>query len=626
MNLFQRKKLSLAFLITILLLTGCFGEPSVIKPDISSQNGPTLENDTEVIIKDQPAFDKLLGKDFLSINQVQGSDHISPFNRQEVTDLAGVVTVKKADGFYIQSIQSDNDPETSEGIFVFTNRPPNVQKGDWVLVSGRVVEFYPGGLGYGGLSITQIQDPEFIIASSGNDIPAPVLIGEGGRPIPDTIIDDDEMKTFDLSDGIDFFESLESMLVQINNPVVVGPTSYYKEIAVLVDNGLNASGRNSRGGITITPDESNPERIILDDSLVSLPDVAVGDQFGSPIIGVMDYTFGNFKVQPVQKVTPIHNNLEPEKSSIAPKKALSVATYNVENLSGADSDERFSTLARQIVENLNAPDIIALQEVQDNNGSENDKEINADLTYKKIIDAIVDANGPEYKWIDIPPVDDHDGGEPGGNIRVGILYRPESLVLYEITAGKPTESVGIDENGDLTLNPGRIDPKNFAFVNSRKPMIAEFLYNKEKVFIIVNHFNSKGGDNPLYGSIQPPRRESEITRKLQSKIVAGFVKQLMDTDPNANIIVVGDLNDFYFSESVKNLTDVGLQDLLMELPQLERYTYNYDGNSQNLDNFLISPALKTYFFEIDAVHLNSEFPSSIRFSDHDPLLARFVFP
>ena len=64
----------------------------------------------------------------------------------------------------------------------------------------------------------------------------------------------------------------------------------------------------------------------------------------------------------------------------------------------------------------------------------------------------------------------------------------------------------------------------------------------------------------------------------------------------------------------------------MELPPLERYTYNYDGNSQNLDNFLISPALKTYFIEIDAVHLNSEFPTSIRFSDNDPLLARFVFP
>ena len=88
------------------------------------------------------------------------------------------------------------------------------------------------------------------------DVPAPIVIGTGGRIPPATVIEDDATGdvetsgTFDpATDGIDFYESLEGMLVQVNDAVAVGPTSDFgsnREIPVVVDNGANAGLRTPR--------------------------------------------------------------------------------------------------------------------------------------------------------------------------------------------------------------------------------------------------------------------------------------------------------------------------------------------------------------------------------------------
>ena len=65
--------------------------------------------------------------------------------------------------------------------------------------------------------------------------------------------------------------------------------------------------------------------------------------------------------------------------------------------------------------------------------------------------------------------------------------------------------------------------------------------------MIANHFNSKGGDEPLFGRFQPPTRRSEAQRHQQAQIVHDFVAADPAADPNANVVVLGDLNDFEFS-------------------------------------------------------------------------------
>src|SRR4029079_11844929 len=100
---------------------------------------------------------------------------------------------------------------------------------------------------------------------------------------------------------------------------------------------------------------------------------------------------------------------------------------------------------------------------------------------------------------------------------------------------------------------GRIEPTNAAWIASRKPLVGEFHFQGETVFVISNHFNSKTGDQPLYGRFQPPTRSSETQRKQQAALVNTFVGQILAIDPNANVVVTGDFNDFTFSETLNIL-------------------------------------------------------------------------
>ena len=174
----------------------------------------------------------------------------------------------------------------------------------------------------------------------------------------------------------------------------------------------------------------------------------------------------------------------------------------------------------------------------------------------------------------------------------------------------------------LKYSPGRIDPTNDAFTNSRKPLAAEFLYRGRTVFAIANHFNSKGGDDPLGGRLQPPVESSTVQRHKQANVLAGFVEDILDADPRAAVAVMGDFNDFQFSETLEILEDAGLVNLMETLPANEQYSYVFDGNSQVLDQILVSDELMTPGPEYDSVHVNAEFTDQA--SDHDPQIARVV--
>ena len=571
--------------------------------------------------------------DATTIAMIQGAGHISPYRGQSVSDVMGIVTVIRSDGFYMQSATPDEDPATSEGLFVATGLIPTVDIGDEVIVSGRVEEMTPGG-GYGNLSRTQLDDVDLTLVSSGNALPEPAVIGEGGRLPPTEIIDDDtegfisEETTFDPeNDGIDFYESFESMLVQVNDAVVVGPTNTYKEIVILGDNGRNASLRTPRGGIVVRESDFNPERIILDDILVETPFVDVGDRAVMPIVGVMDYDFGNFKLLITERIQFDPGGLEAG-PALAPAGAseLRVATYNVLNLSAVQSD-RIAILADQIVNKLGSPDILGLQEIMDNDGNEGQEAFSADLTYQGIIDAVLDHGGPEYGFLNIDPTPGAEGGIPLGNIRVGFLFRLDTgLSLVDAPHGDAKTPVEVLDEGSLprlSLNPGRIDPNNPAFYSSRRPLVASFEYRGQPLFLINNHFVSKGEDRDLFGEFQPPILDSEAQRLGQAQVVHDFVAEILAVAPDSRVIVMGDLNDLQFSPPIELLEGEIMQNLIRGLPPEEQYSYVYDGNSQVLDHILITDGLSDALVSLDVLHLNAEFDYEERFSDHDVLVATF---
>ncbi|OLC20814.1 MAG: hypothetical protein AUH33_02955 [Chloroflexi bacterium 13_1_40CM_68_21] len=562
------------------------------------------------------------------IHDIQGAAHRSPLDGSTVSGVPGIVTAKLSNGFFMQDPSPDGDPATSEGIFVFTSRAPSVAVGDSVLATGSVSEFRPGGAATN-LSQTEIVATAVSVITTGNPLPAPTVIGIGGRVPPTMVIEDDSTGDVETSgvfdpanDGIDFYESLEGMLVQINDALVVGPTNSFNEIPVLPDGGAGAGPRTARGGILYgSYADGNPERIIVDDALVSFPKVNVGDHFAGSIVGVMGYNFGNFMVELTAAPTAVAGGLARETTRAPGITDLAIATFNVQNLDPTDPPSKFGQLADLIVNNLRAPNVIAVEEIQDNSGPADNGVVDASLTIGKLVDAIKAAGGPTYQSREIDPVNDQDGGEPGGNIRQILLFRAgDGLTFVDRPGGtstNPTSVVTVDGSPELTFSPGRIDPSNGAWSSSRKPLAAEFTYYDRHLFVIANHFNSKGGDRPLMGRFQPPTRPSEVQRLRQAQLVTDFVKSILAIDPQAQIVVLGDLNDFEFSPTIAILKSAPLLDLIETLPANERYTYDFEGNSQTLDHIMVSSSLGPAS-ELDVVHVNAEFDATTRASDHDP--------
>jgi predicted extracellular nuclease len=108
--------------------------------------------------------------------QVQGSGDLSPCAGERVTLANNIVTAVAPLGFFMQtpSDRSDNDPATSDGLYVMTDFPPariGMQAGDLVSVeNGRVEEFYTRTQ----LNVTSMR--RVIIESSGNPLPDAIAI------------------------------------------------------------------------------------------------------------------------------------------------------------------------------------------------------------------------------------------------------------------------------------------------------------------------------------------------------------------------------------------------------------------------------------------------------------------
>jgi hypothetical protein len=263
-----------------------------------------------------------------------------------------------------------------------------------------------------------------------------------------------------------------------------------------------------------------------------------------------------------------------------------------------------------------------VEEIQDNNGPVNDSVVAADQTYGKLVNAITAKGGPTYTYRQINPVDDQDGGEPGGNIRVGFLVNPARVTFTDRAGGTSTAAVSVVNNGgkaQLSYSPGRVSPANTNWSATRKPLAGEFVFQGRTVIVIANHFSSKGGDQPLHARTQPPTRGSETKRGAQAGVVNTFVKQIFAVQADARVVVLGDINDYEFSTTMSNLVSgTGMVDLITTLPAGERYSYVYEGNSQVLDHIVTSSSFVGTGY--DVVHVNAEFAD--RASDHDPQVVR----
>ncbi len=539
--------------------------------------------------------------------------------------VTGVLDRQSLHGFWLQNGQGREG--ASAGIFVHTGEASGLTPGDAVTVLGEVTEFGRQGT----LTSTQIDATE-VTAAGETELPDPVRIGASGLRIPE-IIENDGLESFDpREDALDFWESLEGERVIVSESTVVGPSSRFGDFVIVPDSEGADTIRTDAGGVLLRADDENSERIVVDLTLLKdRPSVGVGDELAGPLEGIVHYDYGIYRIM-ATGLPEIRPASRPSKTAVGQgEQSLSIASYNVLNLSAANKADRFESVAKSIVEDLGAPDIIGLQEIQDDTGGADDGVVSAAGTLQRLVDAIVAAGGPRYEWRQIDPVDNADGGAPGSNIRVAFLIDPTDVEIIGRGAASSTDEVSIETSGGavrLSESPGRIGTTTECFLGegasdesegTRKSLALEVRFQQETYFLINNHLKSKRGDDAVFGSAQPPERRTEAQRRCQAELVAGVARQILREDSKAKVVVVGDMNEHEFRSPMKAFTDAGLIEMIETVPVSQRYSYNYQGNSQVLDHIFVSRSLRENS-RLLAQHINTVLPENEAASDHDPLL------
>lgn len=566
-----------------------------------------------------------------------------------MTDVRGVVTAKGPHGFWIRSVNATTVATSvgSQSVYVFGNESlASVAVGNVVSLNGRVEEYLSND-DY--LYVTEIVDATDIEITQDNGTVTPLVLGQGGlQPPTEGYTDLDDGDVFGVPNnasqvsaanpvlkpeefGLDFWESLAGELVTVRDARAISKPNQYGDTWVV--GAWSTTGDSDRGGLTITNDDANPEALIILaplDGTDNPQDTKVGDGLGENT-GIVQYAFGNYGIHPrtALSVTSSQEPALPPASSLKSSGDCSGVIFGQYNVGNLDpGDDSFDAIAEQIVDYLNSPDILFLQEIQDNNGPTDDGTVLANETLSLLTSAITSAGSTvNYSYVEIPPVDGESGGESGGNIRVAYLYNADLVQLYKPNPGSSTEAPEVQPGPTLSLNPGAIDPSNSAWENSRVPLAAawEIIEDGSVFFTVSVHWTSKGGGTSLFGDARPPVNGEVDKREQQAQVTASFIAAILAEDSNAAVINAGDYNEFAFVGPMETFTEVsGLRDLdeVANIPKFERYTYVFRQNSQQLDHMHVSPRIAEGEVGFEHVHVSSWVSFADQVSDHDPSVAR----
>ncbi|KAA3665334.1 MAG: hypothetical protein DWQ04_01215 [Chloroflexi bacterium] len=525
-----------------------------------------------------------------SVGEIQGATDVSPLLDQEVS-FRGVVTGWREDRnargvtyftLFVQDVpgSEDGDARTSDGIAVFLGRKrPSFQPGNQLRITGIVTEFY----GY-----TEIDDDNLQIIIEAEDVPLP-------DPVPLLFTDAD-------------FESLESMQVVLPNEMVaVGPT--YSGCGFAVGEG---------NGRIFQRDETPPAEFVLpilhtsDIDCAGFPQIKTGDRL-TGLSGILVYQFDQFRLLQLDATSlTIIEAPWPELLHL-PKlvdSQVMVASLNLENYfddrddTGDDAEPIFTLaeiemkqqkLAYLVGDVLRCPTLLGVQEVEHAHllhGLAKKLQTSCGFQY-----AITHLESPDVRGID-----------------VALLANPHQVEVLESLLQQTCTPI---ETGiyDPAIDCEGLQQPLF----SRPPLQVDVLVGERPFTILINHFKSKRGG----------AAETAPRRLLQAQHINQLVRELLIENPEANIIVMGDFNDYEQSQSLREMTVKGhLTNPLLNLPEDERYSYVFSGISQLIDGILVSPKLVENVEKAGILHVNADFPYALaedtteqailyRASDHD---------
>lgn len=504
---------------------------------------------------------------------IQGPGERSPYVLSSLT-TKGVVTgvFPDLEGFWIQELISDEDPDTSPGLFVRTGPDlPEVSPGDLVTVTGRVREYFQQ-------TELEVNSPVKVEVTGKTKLPDPILLDPPADNLESAL----------------YYESIEGCLVEIDGwAVVVGPSTRYGEfVVVLEEDEISRSWQDSDHGNLIHIDDGSS---VTHDYADTLPyALSVGDSVRY-LEGPLAFTFGNYKVELVTDVVVRSGKLTAEPLSPLEEGYLRIMSWNVENLFDfvvphpsspplpkVSEYKRDITKVALTIEAAGFPTVVGLQEVEN-------LEILEDIAADPIL------AGYDYQAVLIEGTDSR-------GIDVGYLVRGDRAAVVD--------QVQYPAPGNIT---------------SRPPLMIQIKAdNSDGVYYILNnHFTSMSGGEEA----TEPRRNAQAAWNVE------IAAELLGENPEAYLAVIGDLNSYYGSLPIQTLEEGGLSNLFDTVNPNERYTYIYEGNSQVLDHILVNDSLLDLLISLEVLHSNADYSlpfssdtSLYHISDHDPVIATFILP
>ena len=512
----------------------------------------------------------------ISIREIQGESLNSPYAGQNVT-TEGVVSGIVRRGFFLQTPNKQWDGKGSDGIYVFSPKW-TPEQGAVIKITGEVRDFYKHDTAR---PVTQLHmDSVEVSRSSGASLQA-IEFSQDFLPT-------DNKRLAEL------LNSLEGMLIRIPaGQTFIGPSNKYGDYVLAMDrDGLDESEiRTEFGGLL--PTAGREQRWFpgfRTSNYNHAHRLNVGAKLRSAISGPLNYRADAYQLSVSQPFEIEPAFIEHSQSSFrAESNHLTIMTLNCFNLDPViereskvtnpriDIDDdwgdgRFHALAQSIVLQANSPDIVALQEIQDNDGAELTHETDASVTYEHLITCVRELDGPDYRWADIPPELGMDGGQPGGNIRNGFLYNPERVSL---------------DNQSLRVLGRDLE----CFEDSRKPLVGEFteIASGNKLALINVHLASKRHQESIFAPENPGVDAKLDVRVAQAQTVFKESQEL--SEKGIEFYITGDFNDTEHSLTLDALLG-GLaavnHNLVMDLPESERYDYNHRGKLQVLMHGIVN--------------------------------------
>lgn len=549
----------------------------------------------------------------ITVAQIQGPGAATIYDADaRFRCLDACVTGVASDGFYVQSVIPDDDPRTSEGIYVYRfngwANPRGLAPGDRVTIRNFGVQEF-----YGETEIVKLSnDAEATYAVAGRcDLPAPI-------PIP-TLADP-------AIDPATLYEPFEGMRVSLSFAgSVVGPTARYvsrfpsgePEITI-ADQASPFYGQR----ILAAQLPANRGTLSLSGGLgVDLPDAGTFDLVSAQeLTGILAFKFDRWTLL-VEDPAPLRVQEMPGPDDLEPPigpDEFALCSFNAENLFDAvddldgdagdwmPADEEtyrvwIAQRGRVIREQLQGCPVVGMQEVEGKDG---------------VWDALAQAAGPNYRYDYFESMDTRD-------ITVGILYDASRVQVLSSEQPQRCGPIDYEVNYAYAIGPrGRPNPCAAGTypLFDRPPYLADLTIRdaagarSADVRVIVVHLKSKRGDE----AVNLPRRIAQ----------AGFVAGLL---AEGKAVALGDFNDALGSRPLAQfVTAVNLWD--RHVTPDDRYTYIYQGRAEAIDHFMMTPELDAHFLTGGPVHINADFPdvratrtTPGRSSDHDPLLVRFAF-